>query len=110
MLAGHGEPRYQSLATRAPSDGRPRTLQRDDAPRLRCKELQQLAARDFAAEHRSAAGVRAVRVRNMLGDIQLDSGNLVNGRLPLVCSTLALAHRCRRGRQPNQKTLPSSTS
>lgn len=50
------------------------------------------------SERRRAALVRAVRVKNTLGDIQTYRGSLRHGRLPLVViNTSTMAHRCRRG-------------
>jgi hypothetical protein len=43
---------------------------------LRCEEAKQLAARDLAAKHRSTCSISAMRVENMLGDIETDRGNI----------------------------------
>ncbi len=59
-------------------------LQRHHTAPLRRKEPQQLGPTDLLAEHRAPALIRAVRVKNMLGDIQTNRDNFVHGRLPQV--------------------------
>jgi hypothetical protein len=59
-------------------------LQRHDAPWLLCEECQQPHAADPFAERHAPALIDTVRVKNMLGDIQPDRGNLLHGRLPQV--------------------------
>jgi hypothetical protein len=51
-------------------------LQRYGATRLGCEEIQQLSSADPLAEDPSPPSVRSVGVKNMLGDIQTDCGNL----------------------------------
>src|ERR1700722_9776504 len=61
------------------------------------EELEQLTARELAAEHHRALRVRAVHMKNVLGDIQTNCDNLRHGRLPQWCfNNSTLAHRCRR--------------
>jgi hypothetical protein len=50
-------------------------LQRYRARRTPSKELEQFAPRQLATEHHGAALIRAVRMKNTLGDIQTDCGN-----------------------------------
>ena len=45
------------------------------APGWAVKEVEQLAARESAAEHRSPSGISSVHVKNLLGDILPDSGS-----------------------------------
>jgi hypothetical protein len=51
-------------------------LQRNRATRLRREEIQQLSSADPLAEYRSTPFICSVRVKNVLGDIQTDYGNL----------------------------------
>jgi hypothetical protein len=51
-------------------------FQRHHAARMCGKEVEQLAAREPAAEHRPPGRISPVRVENMLGDVQADRGNL----------------------------------
>jgi len=51
-------------------------LQRDHAPWLGCEEIQQLSSADALAKYRSTPFIGSVGVKNMLGDIQTDCGNL----------------------------------
>jgi hypothetical protein len=51
-------------------------FQRYGATRLGCKKIQQLSSADPLAEYRSTPLIRAVSVKNMLGDIQTDYANL----------------------------------
>ena len=67
-------------------------LQSHQAARMSSEEVEQLSARDPATEHRSTGSIGAVRVKNMLGDIETDGGNLCHGRLPQWCSTSPLSH------------------
>ena len=62
-------------------------LHRNHAARLSSEELDQLLTRDAATEDRRARCICAVRVKNLLCDIQADGGNFLHGRLPLKWST-----------------------
>jgi hypothetical protein len=44
-------------------------------PRMGGEEVEQLAAPDLAAEHRSPALICSVGMKKMLGDIETDCGN-----------------------------------
>ena len=56
---------------------RPTTcLQRYRATLLGCEEIQQLSSADSLAEYRPTALIRAVNVKDMLGNIQTDHANL----------------------------------
>jgi hypothetical protein len=43
---------------------------------VRDEEVEQLATRETATEHRPASSISSVRMENLLGDIQPDRGNL----------------------------------
>jgi len=51
-------------------------LQCHQTARVSSEEVEQLAARDLPTEHGTPRRIRSVRVKNMLGDIQPDRGNL----------------------------------
>jgi hypothetical protein len=51
-------------------------LERYYAYRLTCEELEQLCSRQLAAENHRTPLVSAMRMENVLGDIQTDCGNL----------------------------------
>jgi|GEM_PF-3806573 hypothetical protein len=51
-------------------------LERYYAYRLTCEELEQFASRQLAAENHRAPLVSAMRMENVLRDIQTDCGNL----------------------------------
>lgn len=57
-------------------------FERNHARRLTGEEVQQLAPRQLPTEHHRTALVGAVRMKNVLGDIQTDCDNLRHGRLP----------------------------
>jgi hypothetical protein len=59
----------------------PTSFQRDRTTLVPSKELEQLPSADLAAEQRSPARIRAVRMKNILGDIQTDYANFRHGRL-----------------------------
>jgi hypothetical protein len=59
-----------------PGDALHHCLQRNRATRLRREEIQQLSSADPLAEYRSTPLICSVRVKNVLGDIQTDYGNL----------------------------------
>jgi hypothetical protein len=52
------------------------SFERDDTSGLASKELEQLGPGQLATEHHRAALVSAMRVENVLGDIQTNGGNL----------------------------------
>jgi hypothetical protein len=62
----------------------PAGLERNDTPRLRSEELQQLRACQPPAEHHLPARIRAMRMKNSLRNIQPNRANLCHGRLLLV--------------------------
>lgn len=73
-------------------------FERDHAGPVTGKKVEQLGSRQLATENHRTALVSAVRMKNVLGDIQTDCGNFRHGRLPQWCfNTSTLAHRCRRG-------------
>jgi hypothetical protein len=51
-------------------------LQRNQAAWVSLEEVEQLAARELSAKHRSPSAIRTVRMENVLCDIQPDRGNL----------------------------------
>jgi hypothetical protein len=59
----------------------PTGFQRHRTTLVPSKELQQLPSPDLAAEQRSPARISAVRMKNILRDIQTDYANLQHGRL-----------------------------
>ena len=59
-------------------------LHRHDTRRQRGEELQQFRAMNLLAKNDAAVGVRRVRLKNSLGDIQADYANFLHGRLPQV--------------------------
>jgi hypothetical protein len=67
----------------APVMGSGTGLHRYDTAWLRCEELDQLLARDATAEHGRTRRISAVRMKDLLCDIQADGGNFFHGRLPL---------------------------
>lgn len=76
-------------------------LHSDDARGLSGEEGQHLFAPQLPAEDRRTGGIRAVRLEDVLGQIQADGADgvhLCHGRLPLVAlNATILARRCRRG-------------
>jgi len=52
------------------------SFERDDTSGLASKELEQLGTGQLPTEHHRAALVSAMRVENVLGDIQTNGGNL----------------------------------
>lgn len=73
-------------------------FERDNTCVLRGKKLEQLSPGQLATENHGAALIRAMRMKNALGDIQTDCDNLRYGYLPQWrFNTSTLAHRCRRG-------------
>ncbi|CAO4157288.1 hypothetical protein DHODJN_25970 [Methylorubrum extorquens] len=78
------------------------SLHRHEAGRLGSEEGQHLITPQLLTRDRSAAGICAVRLEDVLGQIQADGANLCHGRLRLVAlNTTTLARRCRRGRPPH---------
>jgi hypothetical protein len=68
------------------------------AGRLTGEKVEQFAPFELATENHRTALISAMRMKNVLGDIQTDCDNLRHGRLPqVVFNTSTLAHRCRQG-------------
>jgi hypothetical protein len=59
----------------------PTGFQRDRTTLVPSKELKELPSADLAAEQRPPARIRAVRMKNILRDIQTDYANFRHGRL-----------------------------
>jgi hypothetical protein len=71
----------QSLELTAPVMRAAARLQRHNAARLPGEERQHARPADPPAELHAPALVDAMHMKNMLGDIQSDRGNLFHGRL-----------------------------
>ena len=57
-------------------------FERHNTCRLANEKIEQLPPRELATEDHGTAFVSAVRMKNVLGDIQTNCGNLQHGRLP----------------------------
>ena len=77
-IGGRDQPNFMAKLGEltGPVMGSATCLQRYRATRLGREEIQQLSSADPLAEYRSTPFIRSVRVKNVLGDIQTDYGNL----------------------------------
>jgi hypothetical protein len=74
-------------------------LHRHQATWLAGEKRQQLISSQLLAEDHAAGSIRAMRLKDRLGQVEPDCDNLFHGRLLCsgVLNTSTLAHRCRRG-------------
>ena len=80
------------------------------ASRLTREEVEQLAPRRFATEHNRVAPVDAIRMKNVLGDIQTDYDNVQHGPLSQRCFNTSLWHIDAVGGRPPHQLSGSSLS
>lgn len=79
----NGQRMAQALSKHDPEGEVTVFLMADAVRRLRSLELQQLRARQLAAEDHRSVCPGAVCLKHVLGQIQADDANLTHGRSPL---------------------------